>query len=112
MSLQTSSLDSKQLPFPIVVKVKKQHIYNLILDREGNYDSADGIHWDQARNFEISDRTITWENGRQQQFTHLERPQVLLENGEPVALMCAADTLDENNVRQSFNVQIPLLITR
>jgi hypothetical protein len=74
------------------------------------YESEDGIHWKKARYFEISDRTITWENGRSQTFTHLERPQVWIENGEPVALLCAADTLDEQGVRQSFNVQIPLII--
>lgn len=77
-----------------------------------HYDSADGIHWNQAENFEISDRTVTWEDGRKQQLTHLERPQVLVENGEAVALMCAADTLDSFNVRHAFNVQIPLIITK
>jgi hypothetical protein len=77
-----------------------------------HYDSKDGIHWDKARYFHISERIITWEDGRRQQFTHLERPQVLIENGEPVALICAADTLDENRVRHSFNIQIPLIITK
>ena len=43
---------------------------------------------------------------------HLERPQVYIEDGKPVALLCAADTLDENNVRHSFNVQIPLKIIK
>lgn len=76
------------------------------------YESENGIDWLEAKNFHISDRTVTWANGKQQKLTHLERPQVLLENGEPIALMCAADTLDANNVRQSFNVQIPLIITK
>ena len=31
--------------------------------------------------------------------------------GSPVTLLCAADTTDENGVRHSFNVQIPLEIT-
>jgi sucrose-6-phosphate hydrolase SacC (GH32 family) len=77
-----------------------------------HYDSVDGIDWEKAKNFMISDRKVEWENGRIQQFTHLERPQVLIENGKPVALLCAADTLDANNVRQSFNIQIPLKITK
>jgi hypothetical protein len=38
----------------------------------------------------------------------LERPQVFIENGKPVALLCAADVYDENNVRRSLNVQIPM----
>ena len=70
------------------------------------------IQWNQAKNFEISERKVTWEDGRVQQFTHLERPQVLVENGVPIVLMCAADTLDANNVRQSFNLQIPLVVTK
>lgn len=77
-----------------------------------HYDSFDGIHWDKAKNFLISDRTITWEDGTSQQFTHLERPQVFMENGQPIALLCAADTLDSNNVLHSFNIQIPLNIKK
>ncbi|MEM9829319.1 MAG: glycoside hydrolase family protein [Bacteroidota bacterium] len=77
-----------------------------------HYDSKDGFNWQPADHFEISERIFTWENGKTQQFDHLERPQVFIENGEPVALLCAADTIDENNVRHSFNVQIPLEITK
>lgn len=77
-----------------------------------HYDSEDGIKWEQAKNFEISERIVEWEDGRKQQFTHLERPQVFRENGEPIALLCAADTLDANGIRESFNLQIPLKITK
>lgn len=76
------------------------------------YDSEDGLDWKPSKHHDISERIIEWENGKIQQFTHLERPQVLVENGEAVALLCAADTLDANNVRHSFNIQIPLLITK
>ncbi|WP_282035794.1 glycoside hydrolase family protein [Saccharicrinis aurantiacus] len=85
----------------------KKRLFSLV-----HYDSEDGIHWNKAKNFEISERIFTWEDGRTQQFTHLERPQVFIENGEPVALLCAADTLDANKVRHSFNVQIPLIVTK
>lgn len=77
-----------------------------------HYDSEDGINWNKAKHFEISERKFTWEDGREQQFDHLERPQVLVEDGRAIALMCAADTIDANNVRHSFNVQIPLVITK
>jgi hypothetical protein len=77
-----------------------------------HYDSDDGIDWKKAKHFMISEREFQWEKGRVQQFTHLERPQVFIENGEPVALLCAADTLDEYRVRHSFNVQIPLIIKK
>ena len=94
----------------IVKRIKhegKKRVFSLV-----HYDSEDGINWHQAKHFEISDRTLTWQDGRKQKMTHLERPQVLLENGVPIALMCAADTLDEYNVRHSFNVQIPLTVTK
>lgn len=77
-----------------------------------HYDSEDGILWNRAKHFEISKRVVEWENGRKQQFLHLERPQVFIENGEPVALLCAADTLNAEGARDSFNVQIPLKITK
>ncbi|SFC02904.1 Glycosyl hydrolases family 43 [Algibacter lectus] len=77
-----------------------------------HYDSEDGIKWDQGKYFEISDRTVVWEDGKTTKFEHLERPQVFMENGEPIALLCAADSLDVNNVRHSFNIQIPLKITK
>jgi hypothetical protein len=76
------------------------------------YDSEDGFDWRASKYHDISERIVEWNDGRQQQFTHLERPQVFLENGEPEALLCAADTLDANNVRHSFNIQIPLKITK
>ena len=75
------------------------------------YESDDGIDWRPAKHHEISDRTIEWEDGEVQQYPHLERPQVYVENGEPIALLCAADTIDKRNVRHSFNVQIPLKVT-
>lgn len=89
-----------------------QHIDNKRVFSLVHYDSVDGIDWDKAKYYEISDRTITWEDRRKQQLDHLERPQVLIENGIPIALICAADSIDQHNVRQSFNVQIPLIITK
>ncbi|MCL7762567.1 glycoside hydrolase family protein [Polaribacter sp. Z014] len=75
------------------------------------YDSKDGLDWKPSKYHEISERIVTWENGRVQQFKHLERPQVIVENGEAIALTCAADTI-VNKVRNSFNIQIPLKITK
>lgn len=93
----------------IVKRIKhegKKRMFSLV-----HYDSEDGIKWNRAKYFDISERKVTWENGREQQFKHLERPQVIVENGEAIALMCAADTL-VNNVRHSFNIQIPLIISK
>ena len=52
-------------------------------------------------------------HGRMAQFKSLdtERPQIYIENGEPLMLLCAADTM-EGHERHSFNVQIPLSIKK
>jgi hypothetical protein len=71
------------------------------------FESIDGIDWKLSKNSLVSTMKIEWEN-RTQKVKHLERPQLFLQNGKPVALMCASDTLDANGVIQSFNVQIPI----
>lgn len=76
------------------------------------FDSEDGFDWNLAKNPLVSTLQIEWENGETQKVDHLERPQLYLENGVPVALLCASDTHDENGVLQSFNVQIPLKINK
>ncbi|WP_316793357.1 glycoside hydrolase family protein [Pedobacter frigoris] len=75
------------------------------------YESANGLDWVQSKQAIISDKTITWVNERVQKLTHLERPQLYIENGKPVTLLCAGDTLDAKGVRQTFNVQIPISVT-
>lgn len=85
----------------------KKRVFSLV-----HYDSIDGIDWQPAKHHEISDRSITWEDGATEQLDHLERPQVVVEEGKPIALICAADRIDENNVRHSINVQIPLVVTQ
>ena len=72
------------------------------------FESSDGFVWNQSKNHLVSDRTIEWENGKVEKFLHLERPQLYFENNIPVTLLCAADTLDKNGVRQTFNLQIPI----
>ncbi|CDF79834.1 glycoside hydrolase (GH117) [Formosa agariphila KMM 3901] len=94
----------------IVKRIKfegEKRLFSLV-----QYESIDGIKWDKAKNFEVSDKTVIWEDGSTTKFDHLERPQVFIENGKPIALLCAADTIDVNNVRHSFNIQIPLKITK
>ena len=73
------------------------------------FESDDGFDWRLAEYPLVSTLRITWGNGEIQQVEHLERPQLYIENGRPVALLCAADTSDEKGALQSFNVQIPVL---
>jgi len=73
-----------------------------------NFESENGFDWNLADPALLSTLQIQWTDGRVQKLKHLERPQLYLENGKPVALLCAADTADENNILHSFNVQIPI----
>lgn len=82
--------------------------YNFSYDRQlASY----GNNWQQSKQYIVSDKTITWADGRRQKLNHLERPQLYFENDKPVALICAADTLDANGVRQTFNIQIPIVVS-
>ncbi|MEO0732321.1 MAG: glycoside hydrolase family protein [Bacteroidota bacterium] len=72
------------------------------------FDSEDGFDWQLAEKPLLSRLEINWSDGTKQEVDHLERPQLYLENGKPVALLCASDIVDENGVLQSFNVQIPV----
>jgi len=92
--------------------IVKRAIWTKNIHALAHFESKDGIHWNQGKYFEITDRTITWEDGTIEKFEHLERPQVFIENGEPKVLLCAADRKDKNNVLHSFNIQIPLKITK
>ncbi|WP_273444745.1 glycoside hydrolase family protein [Neolewinella agarilytica] len=74
------------------------------------FNSDDGLDWTLSEKPLLSDTQIFWEDGSITDVDHLERPQLYVENGEPLMLVCAADTLDGNGVRQSFNVQIPVII--
>lgn len=76
-----------------------------------HYDSVNGIDWERGKHFLVSDKTVEWYDGAREQLDHLERAQVWIEDGQPVALLCAGDRYDENKVRYSFNVQIPMRVS-
>ncbi len=77
-----------------------------------HFESLDGLDWYEAPYKDVSELEITWEDGRYQKLDHLERPQLFIEDGEPKLLLCAADSLDENLTRHSFNVQIPITVKK
>ena len=70
------------------------------------FESADGIKWKPAAHPLVSKLEIKCADGTTAKLMKLERPQVLLENGEPVVLFCAA--APAGKLEESFNVQIPL----
>lgn len=73
------------------------------------FDSEDGFDWKLAPNPLLSTLQIKKENGEIIKVKHLERPQLYIEDGKPIALVCAADTIDANGVIHAWNVQIPIV---
>lgn len=74
------------------------------------WESVDGIAWRLSQHPLVSTLQVTWRDGSKQRLTKLERPQVLLEDGQPIALYCAA--ADDAAFHGSFNIQIPLALSR
>ena len=93
------------------------HYWAIVKDNDGNFThrgyslalwkSADGFDWKLSKHpFVANPGTVRWADGHEENLTALERPQLLLENGEPIALCCAA--ANDKARHGSFNVQIPL----
>jgi hypothetical protein len=93
----------------------------VVKDNDGNFthrgysmalwESADGLDWKLASHpFVANPSSIRWADGHEEKLTALERPQLVFENGDPVALCCAA--ANEKSRHGSFNVQIPLKPTK
>jgi hypothetical protein len=70
------------------------------------FESADGIAWKVSSHPLVSTLQLKWDNGETQELMKLERPQLLLKDGEPWILLCAA--APKGKLEESFNVQIPL----
>ncbi len=93
------------------------HYYAIVKDMGGHFtgngrslalfEAADGRDWKLAPRALVSTTEVLWEDGRRQPLEHLERPQLLIEDGQPIALLCAA-MQKEGGVMETFNVQIPL----
>lgn len=72
------------------------------------FESEDGFKWNVSENELISDLWVEWENGVKEKMSHLERPQLYIEEGVPVALLVAADKVENGRINSSYNIQIPL----
>lgn len=91
--------------------------YSLVKDFQGYFTnhgrctvalftSENGVDWYPAKQPFAFDRKITWTDGTTTALEALERPQLLLENGKPKVLYCAASATEDR--LDSFNVAIPL----
>ncbi|MEM9368969.1 MAG: sulfatase-like hydrolase/transferase [Planctomycetota bacterium] len=70
------------------------------------FQSVDGLHWQPAASPLVSERTVWWEDGNEESFHRLERPQLWFENGMPSVLFCAAEPTKDK--KHSSNIHIPL----
>ncbi len=69
------------------------------------FESPDGLSWKPARHALVKDFAIRWDDGARQEFSRLEMPKLLFENGRPAVLSLAAL---EKGRRESFLVLVPL----
>jgi hypothetical protein len=71
--------------------------------------SADGVEWTVRQPAKAYSRTITWDDGTTSDQGSFERPQLLIEHGEPVCLYCA--TADGpggfKDIERTWNVATP-----
>ena len=70
------------------------------------FESANGFDWHTAKHTLVTTPQVTWADGHTQKLVALERPQLVFDQGKPVALLCAG--VDNSNRVGSFNVGIPL----
>lgn len=70
------------------------------------FSSEDGLTWEPASHPLVSRRQLDWEDGTQELFHRLERPQLWFQRGKPSVLFCAAEETSEK--LHSSNVHIPL----
>lgn len=73
------------------------------------FESEDAADWRPAQTPLAFRRQLHWEDGSTQPLFRMERPQMYIENGKPVALLCACMPLgQEDHITHTFNVQIPI----
>lgn len=97
--------------------VQEHQFYALVKDfqgyftKQGKYtvalfESKNGIDWHVSNQPFAFDRKIKWMDGSTTDLEALERPQLLIEDGKPIVLYCAAAISADRS--DSFNVAIPL----
>lgn len=70
------------------------------------FTSRDGIKWELAERPFLLGLTLEWEDG-QKEYSRLEMPKIIWDNGKMAAISFAAREKDENVL--SYNIQIPLV---
>lgn len=118
---------SKTSDFPAedpYIWVQDGGYFAIVKDMEGSFTKAgrslalfyslDGKKWKPVKHPLISTTELHMYTGKTIELQHLERPQLLFEEGKPIILFMAADTLSSYFSKQtedvnSFNVHIKIL---
>jgi len=72
------------------------------------FESENGMDWELSKNNIGFKKEITWENGKTEKLSFMERPQIYMENNVPKVLLCACVWENDTEREHSFNIAIPL----
>jgi hypothetical protein len=72
----------------------------------GLFESPDAVAWRPAEDPFAFDRTIRWEDGKDETVDALERPCIFFEDGQASVLLCAVGIGKDRH--DSYNLRIPL----
>jgi hypothetical protein len=78
-------------------------------------ESPDGVEWSIPADSKAYSRHVTWDDGTVTEQGHLERPQLLIENGRPTHLFLATgdgppgvEAMMRTAMTRTWNMVIPL----
>ena len=74
------------------------------------FESEDGIDWRLSREPKLLSRTLSWADGRVQEFYRLERPQLYFEDGEPAVFFGAVKP--SSDCDDSYNIHFRVAADR
>ncbi len=98
--------------------------YAIVKDMKGSFTkqgqslalfcSENGVDWQPADTPLVSTLEVKWKDGEAVKYSHLERPQLHIENGKPSVLFLATDQIPDyrkttaEGLHHSFNMHIKL----
>jgi hypothetical protein len=94
---------------------RRNRYYAIVKDQGGHFTDAgrslalfcsdNGLDWQPEEHALVTQNRIQWQD-REQPIFRLERPQLLLENGQPSVLFLSV--LEKKDSKESYNVHVPV----